>query len=332
MPHIADTFVEMPMPPSLQEPLPLSLQQLLAQMAEMAVVQRNKGFEYTPIGMRESLDLMTRRFVTHAPDVLFTRDTFVTGDEKSDYPVPVRVYHPSPERALPVLVFAHGGGHMAGSVSVYELIARKLAVASEHVLVSVEYRLAPECPYPSGLADLKNVVRHVYASLERLGVQHVRQLGVAGDSGGGAIIASAVHELADEEGIEIGRQLLIYPSLDYSMSSASVDSLGTGYLLERDRIAWLFKQYFRHDENPRLASPLFMSLPEAYPKTMVVTAGYCPLRDEGLAYVDLLEDAGIETENLHFPSMIHAFLNLEDLVPKECAVFYQAAGAFLQGT
>ena len=319
------------MSPTLQEPLPDFLQHLLAQMSEISAQQRNKGFEFTPTGMRESLDLMTRRFVTQAPDLPFTRDTLVTGENASDYPVPIRIYHPRPDQRLPVLVFAHGGGHVAGSVSVYELIARKLAVASGHVLVSVDYRLAPECPYPSGLADLRNVIRGVFASLERLGVPHVRQLAVAGDSGGGAITASAVHDLADEEGIEIGRQLLIYPSLDYTMSSASVDSLGTGYLLERERVAWLFKQYFRYDENPRQASPLFMNLPGVYPKTMVVTAGYCPLRDEGLAYVERLEGAGFEVENLHFPNMIHAFLNLEDLVPEECATFYQKVGAFLQG-
>ena len=316
---------------ALQEPLPDSLQQLLAQMGEVAAQQRKNGFEYTPIGMRESLDLMTRRFVTQAPDLPFTRDTLVTGENESDYPVPIRIYHPKPDQRLPILVFAHGGGHMAGSVSVYELIARKLAVASERVLVSVDYRLAPECPYPSGLTDLRNVIRGLFASLERLGVRHVRQLAVAGDSGGGAIIASAVHDLADQESIEIGRQLLIYPSLDYTMSSASMDSLGTGYLLERNRIAWLFRQYFQHDENTRQASPLFMGLPNAYPKTMVVTAGYCPLRDEGLAYVERLDGSGFEVENLHFPNMIHAFLNLEDLVPEECATFYHKVGAFLQG-
>lgn len=314
----------------IQEALPKSLQQLLAQMAEISAWQRKQDFEFTPIGMRESLDVMTRRFVTQSPEVPFTRDTLARGGgQTGDHPVAIRVYHPKPDETLPVLVFAHGGGHMAGSVSVYDLIARKLAVASAHVLVSVDYRLAPECPYPSGLIDLKNVIRWLYPTLERLGVAHVRRLAVAGDSGGGAITASAAHELADGEGIQIDRQLLIYPSLDYTMSSASVDSLGTGYLLERERIGWLFGQYLQHDEDPRLVSPLWMPLPDRYPKTMVVTAGYCPLRDEGFAYVDRLKGAGVEVENLHFPGMIHAFLNLEDLVPEECATLYRAAGAFL---
>jgi acetyl esterase/lipase len=317
------------MKPSIQEPLPQALQQLLGQMAELIALQHKQGFEYTPIGMRESLDAMTRRFVTQAPDVPLTRDALVRGPDQTDYPVPVRIYHPNPDQPLPAMIFAHGGGHMAGSVSVYNLIARKLAVASGRILISVDYRLSPECPYPSALTDLKNVIRHLFPTLERLGIAHAQQLAVAGDSGGAAITASAVHQIADEEGVHIEKQLLVYPSLDYTMSSESMETLGRGYLLERERVGWLFDQYFQHDEDRRQASPAFMPLPGRYPKTMVVTAGYCPLRDEGFAYVDRLADAGIDVENRHFPNMIHAFLNLEDLVKDECDSFYRSVGEFL---
>ena len=309
--------------------LPESLQRLLEQARDLAALQRAQGLEYTPIGMRESLELMTRRYVTQAPELPWTRDTLVRISDDSAYPVPIRIYHPNPLQAIPVLVFAHGGGHMAGSVVVYDSIARKLAVASQRVLVSVDYRLSPECPYPSGLLDLKNVIRQVFPTLERLGVAHLPQLAVAGDSGGGAIAASAVHQLADEHHIEIDRQVLIYPSLDYTMSTPSMSSRGEGYLLERQRIAWLFDQYFQHGEDRRRASPLFMALPERYPKTLIVTAEYCPLRDEGFAYEERLAAAGFEVENLHFPNMIHAFLNLEDRAGDECGEFYRAFGKFL---
>lgn len=315
---------------AIQKPLPQTLHKLLAQADELRALQRTQGVEYTPIGMRESLEAMTRRFVTRAPELPYVRDTLVREPDEADYPVPVRIYHPLPDRALPVLVFAHGGGHMAGSVSVYNLIAGKLAAASERILVSVDYRLAPECPYPSGLNDLKTVIRQLYPTLQRLGVLHVRQLAVAGDSGGGAITASAVHQIACEGGVSIDRQLLIYPSLDYTMSFESMDSLGEGYLLERERVAWLFDQYFQHGEDRSEASPMFMPLPRHYPKSMIVTAGYCPLRDEGFAYAERLRGAGVEVENLHFPNMIHAFLNLEELVPDECRDFYEASGAFLR--
>jgi len=84
------------MPQSIQEPLPQALHQLLGQMAELIALQRKQGFEYTPIGMRESLDAMTRRFVTQAPDLPLTRDTLVREPDHTDYPVPVRIYHPNP--------------------------------------------------------------------------------------------------------------------------------------------------------------------------------------------------------------------------------------------
>ena len=309
--------------------MPESLRLLLAQAAQLNAIQRDQGFEYTPIGMRENLDLMTRRYVTQTPEMPFVRDTLVRNGNQAGFPVPVRIYHPEPARALPVLVFAHGGGHMAGSVSVYDAIARKLAVAGKRVLVSVDYRRSPECPYPSGLDDLQNVIRGVFPTLERLGIVHLPQLAVAGDSGGGAITATAVHRLAAEEGVDIDQQVLIYPSLDYSMSSTSMDSLGEGYLLERKRVAWLFEQYLQHGEDRVQVSPLFMPLPDRYPKTLVATAEYCPLRDEGLAYVERLASAGHAVENLHFPNMIHAFLNLDDLVADECGRFYRAFGEFL---
>lgn len=317
------------MPAPHRQPLPQALQQLLGQLAQLNAERLKQGLEFTPIGMRENLDLMTRRFVSQIPQVPLTRDTLVHGRGPGDFAVPVRIYHPDPQQALPILVFAHGGGHMAGSVSVYDGIARKLALASNRLLVSVDYRLSPECPYPLGLNDLKQVITGVYATLDRLGMAHDGRLAVAGDSGGGAITASAVHQLADRTDTAIEHQVLIYPSLDYTLSSPSIDELAEGHLLERKRIEWLFDQYLQHAEDRYQTSPLFMPVPIRYPRTLVVSAGYCPLRDENLAYVERLTAAGRSAQNLHFPDMIHAFLNLEDLVTDACTRCYAAIGRFL---
>ena len=318
----------MPHPP--QKPLPDALRKLLDRSAQLAAMQRAEGLEYTPIGMREDVELMTRRFVTEMVEMPYVRNTLVRRDADAAPPVPVRVYHPCPDHALPVLVFSHGGGHMAGSVSVYDRIARRMASATQHVLVSVDYRLAPECPYPHALSDLKNVIQQVFSTLERLDIRHARRLAVAGDSAGAAIVASAVHELGDAEGVHIDRQLLIYPILDYTMSSGSVESLREGYLLDREQLGWFIDQYLQHGENRTEVSPLFMPIPEHYPRTLVVTAAYCPLRDEGIRYVERLRSSGHDAENLYFDNMIHAFLNLEDLVPDTCAAFYEVAGRFLR--
>ncbi len=309
--------------------LPKLLRDLMAQARYAEEKRQSQDIDYTPAGMRENLDMMIRRFVTRIPPIEWVHDTSVAGNGHAGFEVPVRLYDPCPNEPLPVLVFAHGGGHMAGSVSAYDPIARKLAEATGWLVVSVEYRLAPEYPYPTGLNDLVTVIRGIHATLDRLGVAYQRRLAMAGDSGGAAITASAAHRLAGESGVAIERQVLIYPSLDYTLSCESIDTLAKGYLLERDRIVWLFDRYFQQAEDRRTASPLFMTLSEGFPQTFVLTAGYCPLRDEGFAYVERLRNAGIAVMHRHEPDMVHAFLNLEDVVPEVCAACYDAIGHFL---
>ncbi|MGB0711954.1 MAG: alpha/beta hydrolase [Gammaproteobacteria bacterium] len=309
-----------------------ALEAFLAKANAVMEARRARGDEHTPVTMRENLDLMTRGFVSAPAEVEQVIDTMVTGSP-GDYPVPVRIYHPAPDEARPVIVFAHGGGHMAGSVSVYDGIARRLARASGHVLVSVEYRLAPECPYPAGLEDLISVYTGVYATLERRHVAHQRSLTVMGDSGGAAITASAVHRLATDPAanpaVNIARQVLIYPSLDYSCAQASMHDLGSGYLLELERIQWLFDHYLPPGTDRAAVSPLFMDIPPRYPRTLVIGAGLDPLRDEGGAYVERLRAAGQDAELELFTDMIHAFLNLEDLVPEACQRCYTRIADFL---
>jgi acetyl esterase/lipase len=286
-----------------------------------------RGFRYTATSAREALDLLTRRLVTRVPEIPFVRDDLIPG---CDYQVPVRVYHPRPGEALPVAVFVHGGGHVAGSASLYDPIARKLALASGRVLVSVDYRLAPECPYPAALKDVLAVVKGSYRLLDTLGLSYEESLSLVGDSGGGALCATASHRCQCEPGVTIDRQVLIYPSLDYTLSQPSVTGNGAGYLLERDRILWLFDCYLQSAEDRREVSPLFMTITPDYPRTLLVTAEHCPLRDEGIAYVTRLTDAGIPCEHQPFPGMIHAFLNCEDLAPDQCAGFYERVERFFR--
>ena len=123
--------------------------------------------------------------------------------------------------------------------------------------------------------------------------------------------------------------MLIYPSLDYTLEHPSISGHGEGYLLEAERIRWYFNHYFASGEDRRTASPLHMPVPEGMPATLVITAGYCPLHDEGVAYARKLREAGVACELRDYPDMIHAYLNLEDLVPQACSDTYRAIGAFL---
>lgn len=299
----------------------------LEKLNRLTAQQRAMGSSPTPIGAREGLASMTTALVTERPWVPRVLDAMVAGAE---YDVPVRIYDPSPEDSKPVCVYIHGGGHAAGSVTVYDAICRKLALASGHLVVSVEYRLAPECPYPSGLDDCMNVVRNIWATLEDKACRVQRRLAVAGDSGGGALTATLSALLQHEAHNPIERQILIYPNLDYTLSQPSIERLAEGYLLEKSRIHWYYDQYFQRDEDRAAASPMFMPVTSNLPRTMIVTAGFCPLQDEAVAYLKKLDQADVPHAHLHFPDMLHAFLNMEDLVPDACEQVYQSIAEFLE--
>jgi acetyl esterase/lipase len=219
---------------------------------------------------------------------------------------------------------------MAGGITVYDPICRRLARETEHIVISVDYRLAPECRYPAGIIDAVTVVKNIWKVLETRQLRHSRSLSIGGDSAGGAIAATVAHHYRHDEEVEIRRQILIYPSLDYTMRSASIELNGEGYLLQQEKIVWFFNNYFEKGVDRKLASPLYMELDGRMPESLVITAEFCPLRDEGLAYVEKLQAGGLRAENLHFEDMIHAFLNLEDLVKDECDTLYAAIAAFLK--
>ncbi len=303
------------------------LVQWLANLNQKKEELLNEGFKLSPINAREALAALTFGLVTDRPALSWVQDELLPAEP---YNVPVRIYHPDYPQRLPVLIFFHGGGHMAGSVSVYDAINRKLALASNRIVVAAEYRLAPECPYPAAVTDACNVVKHVFSALDSRCLAYIpERLSVAGDSGGGALCATAVHTCQNDPDIRLHRQVLIYPSLDYTLAWPSIENYGAGYLLEKDKIQWYFDNYFQGDENRKDASPLYMALTRRLPETLVLTAGFCPLRDEGAAYARKLKSFGVPTEHVCYEDMIHAFLNLENLAKKACESAYRKIGEFL---
>ncbi|MCJ8274790.1 MAG: alpha/beta hydrolase [Psychrosphaera sp.] len=267
--------------------------------------------------------------VTTIPQVANITDTTVQG-------VPVRVYlpkteaEPAPGKAndLSVLIYFHGGGHMCGSVQLYDPMCRKIASATGCIVISVEYRLAPEHPYPAGIDDAQLVIEN-YAEVLG-GLNAGSELIIAGDSAGGAICTTLAMNNQHNGAVNIDKQILIYPSVDYTMSHPSVAQNGKGFLLESDKIAWYFDSYFQNGEDRKFVSPLFGPITSQLPKTLVVTAGCDPLRDEGLAYVAALKQQAVPVQHEHFDDMVHAFMNIEDLVPEECERLFEIIGLFAQ--
>ena len=284
------------------------------------------GFKPNATNAREGLANLTKTYVSTIPDVALIQDDIIPSE---GYQVPVRIYNPAPEEALPVLIYYHGGGHMAGSVTVYDPICRKIALATRHIVIAPDYRLAPECPYPAGVNDAYATLKGAFGVLDGRGMNYKRSISIAGDSGGGALCGAVAGKAQYDYSVKIAKQFLIYPSLDYTMDSRSMEENAVGYLLQAGKVAWYFDNYFKNGECRKSASPLYGDFTDKLPETFVVTAEFCPLRDEGKAYCEKLAAAGVPVEHLNMDSMIHTFMNMEDLVKEECELVYSRMSAFL---
>lgn len=289
-------------------------------------INAQQAAAYTVESARDGLAELTEQWITRAPEIAKVIDSQI---KCATHSIPLRLYHPQPEKSLPVLVFFHGGGHVSGSVNHYDGIARKLTQASQHIVISVDYRLAPEHPYPNGLNDAYYVISHVEEILQQHNLNYTNLISIAGDSGGGAITASISAKAQFDPQVELQQQILIYPSLDYTLTLPSIEQNATGYLLHSDKISWYFDLYFQHDEDRGAASPLYQAITNKLPKTLLFTAEFCPLRDEGIAYAEQLTKVGVEVQHVHFDDQTHTFLNIEDLVPEACQQVYQTIGEVL---
>lgn len=276
---------------------------------------------------REALANITRANVTDFDSTLFAVDDVVINDK---FPVPIRIYNPAPDSSLPVAVFIHGGGHMCGSIAVYDGIVRKLAKSINHIVISIDYRLAPECPYPTGLNDSKAAIAQTFEILDQRGITYKSQeLTLIGDSGGGAIVSSIAMDKQFILQHNITKQVLIYPATDYLLEMPSTIELASGYFLETAKVAWYYDNYFQNDEDRREASPLHGKFYPEMPKTLVIVASHDILRDEGIAYYQKLVDIGVDCELITINGVLHAYLMLENLCTEECEFTRSEIAKFL---
>ena len=299
-----------------------------ALLADLLAAQpRNPNLCYDTLSSRAGLAALTKANVSTSEPMAAIINTEVDTGERR---IPVRIYRPALTGEPKVVVFIHGGGHLSGSVEVYDPCARHLAIATGNIVVSVDYGLAPENPYPAGLSDAKAVIENVWSLLESQHFPYTRQLTLIGDSGGGAFSTTLAACFSREQPGFIHRLVLIYPSLDYMLNWPSVQENGTGKLLDESKIRWYFQQYFRNEEDRKQMSPLYLPLSQDFPPTLVVSGGLDPLRDENFAFVARLQAERIPVQHVHFPGMTHAYLMLEDKVPQEAKATYLAIGEFVR--
>lgn len=234
-------------------------------------------------------------------------------------PVPVRVYYPDPERwpgRRPTVVFCHGGGWVLGDLDSYDATARALCRASGAVLVSVDYRRAPEARFPAAVHDAYAALCWAAAHLDELGGDPAA-LVVAGDSAGGNLAAASALLARECGGPAVALQVLIYPCLDAARDTGSYRSNAEGYFLTAAHLRWFWEQYLGPDGDggDPLASPLAAD-PRGLPPAYVVVAGCDPLRDEGEAYHHRLLAHGVRSALDSHPGMFHGFLALAGVLPE----------------
>lgn len=220
--------------------------------------------------------------------------------------VRVRVYRPAGATGAAIVYF-HGGGWVLGSIETHDRQCRQLAGGSGATVFNVEYRRAPEYPFPAAYDDAFAVTRQVLELGASLGVDSNR-VGLAGDSAGGNLAAAVALGCRGAASPDIRAQLLVYPAVDAEMTSASYDENASGPFLSRKEMVWFYNHYqIGHDAKDWRLSPLHADDLSGLPPALVVTAELDPLRDEGEAYANRLANAGVRATAVRYAGVSHGF-------------------------
>jgi acetyl esterase len=268
----------------------------------------------------QAREIRARRLRAPTEPIHHTRDLDADG-------VAVRLYRPNDRDDLGLLVFLHGGGWVIGNLDSHDNLCRILANSSGHAILAVEYRLAPEHQFPAPLEDAVTATRWAHANAASLGCDPDR-LAIGGDSAGGNM-AIVVGQLAP---VPLRYQLLVYPATDLTCSFPSFEENAAGPQLTAAGMRWFINHYLggtlTNPTDPRV-SPHFAAdhVVAASPPTMMITAQYDPLRDEGDAYANRLAALGVPTSHVRFNGMHHGFFSLADFYDDAIAANRMAGAA-----
>ena len=303
---------------------------LVLDLVEKAQAEGAKPIDQqTPAEARQTYENQRGPLTPEPPEVAAVRDFAVPGPRGE---IPVRLYRPagsSDGAALPVIVFYHGGGWVIGSLNTHDVVCRGLANHSGCAVLSVDYRMGPEDPFPAAGEDCYAVLEWLIAAGEGQGLDSTR-IGVAGDSAGGNLSAVMTLMVREQNGPSIAWQGLIYPATDMRGGYESRKAFGEGYLLTQAAMDY-FEGHYLQGPGPRTdwrASPILADDLAGLPPATIVTAGFDPLRDEGKAYADRLRDAGVPVTYKCFDGQIHGFFTMGRVIPEaEAGIRLIAEGA-----
>ncbi len=261
--------------------------------------------------IRAAYDASAEVVDPHPPDMAAVSDLAIDGPGG---PIPARLFVPEGSLGSGLVVWCHGGGWLQGGLQSHDPTFRRLAAASGCRLVAVDYRLAPEHPFPAGLEDTLAALAWAKEHASSLGADP--SLVVLGGDSAGANLALVASLEAGIMGDGPVLQVLCYPPLGPELLTDSLHEFATGYALTADEMAFCWQAYLPEgiDHADRRISPLLRQDLEVAPPTIIAVAGFDPLRDEGLAFAGLLEGAGVHVEVLAEDTLIHGFMRLGGII------------------
>lgn len=269
---------------------------------------------------RAQYNEFTPLFFTDPPDIDRVFDDQLPGPAE---PIPVRVYDPdTTESSPPVIIYYHGGGFVLGGLDAYDPLCRELAERTDAVVVSVDYRLAPEHPFPAAVDDGTAALRGVIDDSKNWNLDP-SSIAVAGDSAGAAIAAVATQRQIHDDRPRPDAQCLIYPTVDQQGDYHSRRAFRDGTFLSPSMMKWFGNAYLPDDVEPRdpRIAPIYFDTLEASPPTLIATAGFDPLRDEGEAFADKLRAHDVDVTHRHYPGLTHGFVTLQQLLDTATRAF-----------
>ncbi len=233
---------------------------------------------------------------------------------RGGYPIAVRIFSPPNALKHPLLIFFHGGGWVTGNIESYDRVCASMARLTDHIVISVDYRLAPEYPFPIGLEDCYYVTKEIFEHTALFQIKP-EDITIIGDSAGGNLAAALSLMAKDRKEFMPKQQILIYPATFYNHSQtspfASVRENGTDYLLTSKMVSDYMQLYCsspKDMKNPYFA-PLLAKDLSNQPRTLILSAQYCPLRDEGEAYGRKLQEAGNDVVIKRMPDALHGYFS-----------------------
>jgi acetyl esterase len=303
-------------------PLDPQAQQVLDQLEALGLPQSHM------VSPEEARINMLSRPRAPGPEVAKVEDRVIPGTGPD---IPVRIYAPEGNGPFPALAWYHGGGWVIGNLETADGTARHLAVEANCVVVSVDYRLAPESKFPAASDDCYAATQWIAQNAQSINVDPSR-IAVGGDSAGGNLAAAVSLMAKDRGGPPITCQILVYPVTTRDFSTGSYQENADGYSLTLDAMKWYWDQYLRSDadgSNPYAAPSAAKDL-SGLPPALVITAEFDPLRDEGEAYAECLQEAGVTTTCTRYDGMIHGFFGMSAVIDKGKQAIAEAATVLKQ--